>query len=227
MKLLLDANISWRLSARLKSHFEDCFHVDFIGLAIPAKDIVVRHFKQTLRLTNYILAIALLATLFSCNRLKRKGHEVVDKTHEKVSETKQKVSDKKGQLVDKVFPTYDNVKPNTENNKKRFKEHLQVDLTDDIKSIYAYGDFIGVDYMVLISFSCDNSTIEKIIATKKMKLTTSKDDDGLIFLDEFKWWDKNKIELLEPYKVGKEAEYWQYLWYDRNSKTAFYEEYSL
>jgi predicted nuclease of predicted toxin-antitoxin system len=38
MKLLLDANISRRLVAKLKAHFNDCFHVDDIGLAIPAKD---------------------------------------------------------------------------------------------------------------------------------------------------------------------------------------------
>ncbi len=38
MKLLLDANISWRLVAKLKTHFTDCFHVDHIGLIIPAKD---------------------------------------------------------------------------------------------------------------------------------------------------------------------------------------------
>lgn len=38
MKLLLDANLSWRLVSRLKPYFEDCFHVDHIGLAVPAKD---------------------------------------------------------------------------------------------------------------------------------------------------------------------------------------------
>ncbi len=38
MKLLLDANISWRLSGKLKSHFEDSFHVDHIGLKVPASD---------------------------------------------------------------------------------------------------------------------------------------------------------------------------------------------
>lgn len=38
MKLLLDANISWRLTARLKEHFADCFHVDDIELTVPAKD---------------------------------------------------------------------------------------------------------------------------------------------------------------------------------------------
>jgi hypothetical protein len=166
---------------------------------------VVRHFKQTLRLSNYILTITITLTLFSCDRLKRKGHEVVDK----------------------VFPTYDNGKPDTENNRKRFKEHLQVDLTDDVKNIYAYGDFLGIDYKVLIAFTCSQATIDKIIAVKKMHLTTTKDDDGLFFLDEFQWWDKNKIELLEPYKVGKDGEYWEYLWYDKKNKNAYYEEYSL
>lgn len=41
MKLLLDANVSWRLAARLKSHFEECLHVDYIGLNIPAQDIEI------------------------------------------------------------------------------------------------------------------------------------------------------------------------------------------
>ena len=38
MKLLLDANVSWRLSDKLDHHFENCFHVDHIGLRIPAND---------------------------------------------------------------------------------------------------------------------------------------------------------------------------------------------
>jgi predicted nuclease of predicted toxin-antitoxin system len=38
MKLLFDANISRRLTAKLQTHFEDCLHVDDIGLPIPAKD---------------------------------------------------------------------------------------------------------------------------------------------------------------------------------------------
>ena len=38
MKLLLDANVSWRLSVKLKSYFDDCLHVDNIGLEVPASD---------------------------------------------------------------------------------------------------------------------------------------------------------------------------------------------
>lgn len=39
MRLLLDANISWRLADKLKLHFDDCKHVDYIGLEVPASDI--------------------------------------------------------------------------------------------------------------------------------------------------------------------------------------------
>lgn len=38
MRLLLDANLSWRLANKLKEHFAHCIHVDDTGLSIPAKD---------------------------------------------------------------------------------------------------------------------------------------------------------------------------------------------
>ena len=41
MKILLDANISWKLASPLKSIFGECAHVDFIGLNIPTGDIEI------------------------------------------------------------------------------------------------------------------------------------------------------------------------------------------
>ena len=38
MKLLLDANLSYKLTNILSSVFGECFHVDCIGLNVPAKD---------------------------------------------------------------------------------------------------------------------------------------------------------------------------------------------
>jgi len=172
------------------------------------------------------LILALLLTVFSCDKIKRKGDVVVDKTKESVAEAKQKIGDKKDRLLDKVFPSYDSDKPDTKNNKKRFSEHLQIEPTSDIKNIYTYGDFLGIDYKVLIAFTCDQSTIDKIVAVKKMQRST-KDDTGLFFLDEFKWWNKDSIQMPEPYKIGQDAEYWEYLWYDPKSRQAFYEEFSL
>ena len=39
MKILLDANISWKLANKLKPIFGECAHVDLIGLKVPANDI--------------------------------------------------------------------------------------------------------------------------------------------------------------------------------------------
>ena len=39
MKILLDANISWKLVSVLKPIFGECAHVDLVGLNVPAKDI--------------------------------------------------------------------------------------------------------------------------------------------------------------------------------------------
>ena len=50
MKLLLDANISWRLITKLKSHFEDCFHVDHIALVVPAKDAEIWNYALSNKL---------------------------------------------------------------------------------------------------------------------------------------------------------------------------------
>jgi len=165
----------------------------------------------------YILLILIFSfSIFSCDRVKKKGENVIAKAKNGASKQ-----------LDKIFPTYDAYKPDTDHNKRRFKEHLQVELTDDVKNIYSYGDFLGINYKVLIAFTCSKTTINSIIEIKKMQKTPSKDDDGLFFLAEFKWWDKDKIELLTPYKIGEKGKHWQYLWYDRKTKQAFYEEYSL
>ena len=44
--LLLDANLSWRSVAILKIHFDDCLHVDDIGLSIPAKDTEIWNYAR-------------------------------------------------------------------------------------------------------------------------------------------------------------------------------------
>ncbi|WP_421830568.1 DUF5615 family PIN-like protein [Larkinella sp.] len=41
MKLLLDANLSYRLVKKLTEHYADCIHVTRTGLPIPAEDIAI------------------------------------------------------------------------------------------------------------------------------------------------------------------------------------------
>ena len=160
-----------------------------------------------MRLIIYISTIALLATFFSCNRLKKDGQEAILKTKEKIGETKQKINDRKDKLVENLFPMFDKSNPDSESNKKRFKEYLKVELSKDIKNIYTFGDFIGIDYKVLISFNCDTATLNKIVSTKEMLVSTTKNDEGLLFLEEYPWWNKKVIAKIIPFKVGKEYEY--------------------
>ena len=48
MKLLLDANVSWRLTSVLKDHFDECVHVDDIPeLEFPAKDSKIWQYAKT------------------------------------------------------------------------------------------------------------------------------------------------------------------------------------
>jgi predicted nuclease of predicted toxin-antitoxin system len=46
IQLLLDANLSWRLIRVLKEHFNNCCHVDDIGLVIPAKDAEIWEYAR-------------------------------------------------------------------------------------------------------------------------------------------------------------------------------------
>jgi predicted nuclease of predicted toxin-antitoxin system len=46
MKILLDANISWKIANSLKPIFGDCAHCDFIGLNVPAEDIDIWNYAK-------------------------------------------------------------------------------------------------------------------------------------------------------------------------------------
>ncbi len=47
MKLLLDANLSWRMISVLQQHFTACYHVDHLDeLDIPAKDTYIWNYAR-------------------------------------------------------------------------------------------------------------------------------------------------------------------------------------
>lgn len=46
MKLLLDANISWRLAKLIENNFPNCFHSKDIPISQPAKDIEIWEFAR-------------------------------------------------------------------------------------------------------------------------------------------------------------------------------------
>ncbi len=167
----------------------------------------------------YILIVLCLGVI-SCDRIKSKGKDIAMKTE-------QKVKNKSKNIANKMFPHFDADKADTEDNKKRYEEYLEVALTPDVSSIFCFGDFLGVDYKVLFSFTCDSTTIQQIIKQKNLELSNEPDDTGLVFPDMFDWWNKEKIKNMKAYNCETEHGIWQYLWYDIENKKAYYEEFSL
>lgn len=167
-----------------------------------------------LLLTLFFLSFSM--TVLSCGKIRRHGHGVISKSQAAVTDQ-----------TERVFPTYNAYTADTDDNKNRFKEHLQVELTSDVKDLYTYGDFMAIDYSVLISFTCDQSTIDKIIEKNGLQLSTGENIRAISFSGKFNWWKQDMIDQLIPYQAGEEDEFWQFLWYNPVTKQAFYEEFSM
>ena len=114
-------------------------------------------------------------------------------------------------------------KPDTEY-KRRFKRILGIKLTPDVEDIRYYGDYIGIDFSVYLSFTCDYSTIKRIISAKGLKLARDNDMGGLSFPSS--WCVEEKISTIRPYKKSKGYDFHQYLWYDKDNRKAYYREFS-
>ncbi len=54
MKLLIDANLSWRLVKKLDHLFTECRHVTRTGLPVPASDVAIWEWAKQ---NNYILIL--------------------------------------------------------------------------------------------------------------------------------------------------------------------------
>ncbi len=156
----------------------------------------------------------------SCDKIKNKGHELVDKTEKKAK-------DKSKDLINKVIPFFDEYKADTKFNKQRFSEFLQVEQTSDVKNIFCYGDAIGIDAKYQFSFSCNRATVSRIIEKHAMTLDTASSDSGLGITTEFAWWDATKIGKLPMYGWKGEHEYYQCLWYDATKQVAYYLDYDM
>lgn len=122
---------------------------------------------------------------------------------------------------------FDSNEADTKNNKKQLKKYLNVDLTEDIKEIYCFGDFLGADFTVLFSFTCDSITVQRIIEKNNLTLTDKDSDNAFSSNYNFEWWDKEKITQIRAYKNVEDYHLQQYLWYDKDVKRAYYQKFSM
>jgi hypothetical protein len=169
----------------------------------------------------YFFTIISTLSIVSCESFKNKGQALIEKTEEKVE-------NKSKDLVDKVFPSFDADKADTKFNKKRFKDFLQVDLTEDIKNIYCFDDAIGIDADYQFSFNCDSTTAKRIIAKHKLKLNKVSTNYSFGLQNDFEWWDKKKIEKLDLYTwQNEDNRYFKLFWYDKTEQKAYYFDYDI
>jgi len=163
-----------------------------------------------------ILTLLSLTFLFgSCNNAKKKAEDSAEKI-------KKKIIEKKDKLIDEVMPIFNSDVPDTKSNKKRFKEFLKTEATADVKNLYCYDDAIGIDADYQFAFTCNDSTIQKIITNLGLTKTVKENIIGLSFASDFPWWDTAHINRLEPYwKKGEHETYW-YLWFDEKTKKAYF-----
>jgi len=159
-------------------------------------------------------------TLFSCDRIKRKGYEVVDRTKEKIRE-------KKDAAIDKAIPTFDSYKPDTKFNRKRFEEFFGFAPTPDVSEIYCFDDQMGIDSKFLFSFKCDTSTKNNIVKHLNLIRADKPDNSSSGLWENFPWWDSAKIVTLTPYWKKSEHEYYRYLWFDKDKQMVFYIDFDM
>ncbi|MDE3185816.1 MAG: hypothetical protein KGM16_20580 [Bacteroidota bacterium] len=161
------------------------------------------------------MSLAFCMISVSCNRIKRKAHDIEAKTQKKIAESE-------SELSDKVISHFDPYHPDTKFNKKRFSEFFMFYPSPDEKNIYCYADEMGIDHSYQFSFNCDTATISKIVSNLKLKRGVIDDNDGSGIWQNFPWWDSLKIENLKPFsKKGAHESYW-YLWYDTSKQKAYY-----
>jgi hypothetical protein len=179
----------------------------------------------------FLLDICLLISLFilslSCNNFKEKSEAAAAKAKEKLNDAGQRIKEEKDKLLDRMNPDYNAKTPDTESNKRRFRENLKTEPTPDVKNIYGFADLAGADYKILMSFQCDSSTFRRILDANGFILIKDKTDGGLLFSEDFDWWDKTVIEKLPYAKQGIEGSYWRYIWYNEKKGMVYWQEFSL
>ncbi len=126
-----------------------------------------------------------------------------------------------------VFPTYSSTRPDTLSNQQRFKDLLNVKLTPDVKNIYCFADYLGIDFSVQLAFTCNASTAKRIIEQQNLEVDTITNHDAFGLDNEFSWWNRQKIQLLPLHSWKKEGEYCKYFWYDEKRGKAYYLEFTV
>lgn len=168
----------------------------------------------------WILSLLIPLLMYSCGRISNKGRELYDGA-------KHMAKDQAKATIDKVVPQFDPYIADSKFNRRRFEDYLQLKPGDSARNIYAYGDFLGIDYHVMLAFECDPSFAQKIIRTNELVLSAETDRKNLSYGTSFDWWPKEQLDALPQFIKGEDYKYYKILWVDSSAQKAYYLEFSL
>lgn len=189
-------------------------------IVVFSQTAIFGHFKTIVKQIFYTTTIIFILTLVSCENIRNKGQELANKTE-------RKVKDKSNDIIDKAVPRFDANEPDTRYNKKRFKDFLKIDLTQDIKNIYCFAEETGIDADYMFSFTCNPTTAKKIITKHQLNLDTTTKDYAFGLQHDFEWWDKTKIEKLDLYSWQGDKQYFKYFWYDQTEQKVYFFDFDM
>jgi hypothetical protein len=151
-----------------------------------------------------------------------------DVVQNKANELNQVAKGEVDKAVNAAFFTSDPYKADTRRNRQRFSEYFDTLDVPDARDVYCYTDFVGIDYTVMFSFTCDTSSLGRIVRAKG--LTRAPDELGGLGLQgswDFDWWKNTDFKVRPPFHRGDGDKDRIYLWYDPISHRVTYQQFSL
>lgn len=176
----------------------------------------------------WLVWISMGAILVSCDRVVEKAGQGKERIKAKVSDLKETAKAELKERIDEAFVTCDPYKADTRRNRLRFQEYFDTLDVPDAKNIYCYTDYIGMDYKVMFSFTCDTASLSRIVRKKGLALGPEEwAHTGLRGSWEFEWWKDEELDSLKPFHRGEDQEDRIYLWYDSAAHRVTYQQFSL
>jgi len=175
--------------------------------------------------------LALLMATTSCDRATRAVRGTKELAKEGLEWSKQKAKNRLERMADHLFFTCHPNTPDTDRNKMRFHEYFKPALVPDAHEIYAYTDYMGIDYVVMFSFRCDTTSLARIIRDNDLELY--QDSTGMNPFPclgnswDLEWWDESKLKMIRPFVRGVDQQDRLRLWYDSLEHRATYQQFSL
>jgi hypothetical protein len=126
-----------------------------------------------------------------------------------------------------LFTDYDFDRPDTPANQEGFKRHVGFPAPDSVSDLYYFADELGADVTYQLGFNADQETMLAIVSALDL-VQEEPAFDCAAFARAFDWWEEDAVAGLTPYwKSNPDGDYYRCLWFDPESRRAYYIEFSL